>query len=556
VDLHGATDRVSFSAEEAVAWLKQPGVLGGYIVELFRPKADQAPDAIAAIVSKLHTALATLPSGVSVRPFLPTDNAPNFGEPPLTLVVQLLEDAKRKDIRFPLTLSVSTAEPARISANGQHIAPRDLTPAHHQAFLDRLSDQTLVRSVDLPPLVEATPESLAISIPKPAVGQPTPRHAYPIVGIIDGGVAPIPELLPWRAGDAGIVPPADRDERHGTFIAGLVVAGTVLNPHLAGKLEPQGCKYFDLDLFPRRELRDKYLGRDLDFFFDLLDEKIKSAKRDHYVRVFNLSFTMRMPSARFAYTPLADRLDRVARANDVIIVVSAGNLTTTRPPWSKVPADVTTMLATFGTGAQHIMPPGEHLLGLTVGALNPPGVKGHEEDLPTTYTRRGPGVGGARKPDIAHFGGAAGGPAIGNRTGLASFAPGGQCVENCGTSFAAPNIAATLATLDHRLEHAQPREVLLALLTHRAVRAKPLTHPTLRHISREFVGFGLPPVADAILVDAPFAISLIFSETLLHRQKLEFPFAWPAAMANERRMPWPSRVDPCVHPAYRSGSQR
>jgi hypothetical protein len=38
-------------------------------------------------------------------------------------------------------------------------------------------------------------------------------------------------------------------------------------------------------------------------------------------------------------------------------------------------------------------------------------------------------------------------------------------------------------------------------------------------------------VADILLADDPFAISLVFSETLLRKQRLEFPFTWPAAMS-------------------------
>jgi hypothetical protein len=111
--------------------------------------------------------------------------------------------------------------------------------------------------------------------------------------------------------------------------------------------------------------------------------------------------------------------------------------------------------------------------------------------------------------------------------------PKGEHVENCGTSFAAPSVAATVATLDHRLEHAQTREVLLALPVHRAVRAKSLCHSSLRHISREFVGFGLAPPCDALLVDDPFAITLVFNEVLHRRQRLEFPFSWPSGLVGK-----------------------
>jgi len=256
---------------------------------------------------------------------------------------------------------------------------------------------------------------------------------------------------------------------------------------------------------------------------------VKVAKRDYGVRVFNLSFSLGQRTSRLTYSVAADRLDRIARANDVIFVVAAGNLAgISRPPWPEKAEDAATMLAGFGTRDQQITAPSEHILGLTVGAVNPPGMVGHVPLMPTTYTRRGPGVGGARKPDLAHFGGA--NVRGSNQTGLVSLTPTGDAVHNCGTSFAAPLTAATLATLDQRLERQAARETLLALPVHRARRADALNKRPLRHVSREFVGFGMAPSADGILHDEPHSVTLVFSDLLLAKQRLEFGFAWPVSL--------------------------
>jgi len=53
-------------------------------------------------------------------------------------------------------------------------------------------------------------------------------------------------------------------------------------------------------------------------------KKVKVAKRDFGVRVFNLSFRLGARSGRLAYSLTADRLDRMARANDVVFVVASG----------------------------------------------------------------------------------------------------------------------------------------------------------------------------------------------------------------------------------------
>ena len=529
IRLHGAADKVKFSAEEAVRWMHQPNVIGGYIVELFLPDRDIGTEEVDALVAQFRQGLEQLQGGLLVRPFLPSTSTVQFGEPSLALSVQLVSDRRRRLIELPFLVDGRAAEMAEASLpEGMRGVRADLTLARHTELLAFLAEQGIVRSVELPPVLETTPAVGGANLGPAAIGGPAAGVDYPTVAIIDGGVSDTTLLNRWKVGDAGLVPAGDRDESHGTFIAGLVSAASALNPALSGALEPAGCKYFDLDLFPKHELRSHYYP-DIEELFDVLDEKVKVAKRDYRVRVFNLSFSLGQRTSRLAYSVAADRLDRIARTNDVIFVVAAGNLQrNTRPPWPEKPEDAATMLAGFGTQDQQITAPSEHILGLTIGAVNPPGITGHVALMPTTYTRRGPGVGGARKPDLSHIGGAD--VRGSNRTGLVSLTPDGDAVHNCGTSFATPLAAATLATLDQRLERQSARETLLALPVHRARRAEALNKRPLRHVSREFVGFGMAPAADIILNDEPHSVTLVFSDRLLAKQRLDFPFAWPVSL--------------------------
>ena len=530
IRLHETPDRLGFSAEEAVRWMAQPNVIGGYIVELFRPNRGAGFDAVDQLIAQLQQGLQGLSGGMLVRPLLPSVPTARFGEPSLTLSVQLTADPSRRLIDLPFLPDGRSAEMAEatlpVEMRGQRA---DLTVTRHSELLAFLSEQALVRSIELPPVLETAPmhgdsQPMATSVPAPVSGVD-----YPVVAIVDGGVANNAPLGGWKVGDAGLVPPSDRDESHGTFIAGLVSAGGTLNPHLSGEIEAGGCKFYDIDLFPRRDLRSSYYP-DVEELFDVLDEKVKVAKRDFGVRVFNLSFSIGRRSSRLSYSLAADRLDRIARANDVIFVVSAGNLqpVASRPPWPEKAEDAAAMLAGFGSHEQQITAPSDHILGLTVGAINPPGVPGHAASMPTTYTRRGPGVGGARKPDLAHFGGAD--SATSNSTGLLSLNIDGEAVHNCGTSFASPLTAATIATLDQRLAKLASRETLLSLPVHRAKRPDALNRPTLRHVARDFVGFGLTPPADLILNDEPHSVTLVFSDRLLAKQRLDFSFAWPRSL--------------------------
>ena len=254
------------------------------------------------------------------------------------------------------------------------------------------------------------------------------------------------------------------------------------------------------------------------------------AKSDSSVRIFNLSLGSPDTRQGFGYSPFAKAIDDIAIQHDVIFVVSVGNLSSveSRQPWPSDPNEAVQLLARGIIAEDRIVAPSDHLLGLSVGAVNPPGISGHNAGLPTTYTRRGPGVGGARKPDVCHFGGVL--PGSGNRTGLFSLDENGTVFDNCGTSFATPLVASTLSTLNHRLEGSARRETLIALIVHRAERCTPIQHRVLRYVARDFVGFGMTQPADQCLSDNAHSITLVFSEILNRRDELRFEFSWPPSL--------------------------
>lgn len=96
IQLYGATDKVRFSAQEAVAWIRQPNVIGGYIVELFRPNRKGGIGTADGLISRLRNSLQGLGGGLLIRPFLPSVQTTQFGQPSLTLSIQLLEDSRRQ----------------------------------------------------------------------------------------------------------------------------------------------------------------------------------------------------------------------------------------------------------------------------------------------------------------------------------------------------------------------------------------------------------------------------------------------------------------------------
>ena len=522
IRIPGPSDKVSFSAQDAAEWLSRPDTLGGYVVELFRPDMTHNLHPVEDMITGFRQRLEQM--GVVALPLL-SGQSSRSSRSHLTISVQLTRDRDQSFVALPL-VGESQARIASVLASTA-LQRIDDSVDRHQSFLEQMATEPLVRRISLPPLIEVAQLDRSHPV-QPAVLPIPPPHNPPVVGIVDGGVADIPYLAAWRAGGTDPTVPGDRNTAHGTFIAGPVVGASAFNPHIANDLEPRGCSYYDIPLLPREGLLGKYFGMPSEFF-DQLEEEIIRAKAEASVRIFNLSLGSKQVSQDLGYSPFAKALDDMATQHDVIFTVSSGNLRgiESRAPWPLDGDEAVQLLIRGITTNGRITAPAEHLLGLSVGAVNPPGVSGHHAGLPTTYTRRGPGAGGARKPDLSHYGGASSRSA---RTGLTSIASDNKLVENSGTSFAAPLVASSLATINHRLKGKVPRETLIALLIHRAERSKAMYHRALRHVARDFVGFGLPPPAMACLSDSQHSITLVFSETLMDRRELKFLFSWPRSM--------------------------
>src|SRR5262249_43444711 len=140
-------------------------------------------------------------------------------------------------------------------------------------------------------------------------------------------------------------------------------------------------------------------------------------------------------------------------------------------------------------------------------------------------------AGGARKPDLCQIGGVT--RRDGNRSGLFSVGVDGSLVDGSGTSYAAPLVAAVLGALDHRLQGRAARETLLAVPVHYASRPTPMSAKPLRTVARDFVGFGIPPHAEACLTDQPYSITLVFSDVLPPKRELSFVFTWPRSLTTD-----------------------
>jgi hypothetical protein len=525
-ELYSASDRFQFSAEQAIRAFSDPRRGGTYYVELFelipqRSDWDSLDSRLVRLFTSFDLGLRELGTGLEASRLDQTDARSPF------ISIRLLATANAPITPFAVAPGVAI-RPADPEAEQSAV---DLSPTRHARLLNFLRGHPLVRSVRIAPIFRRTAAIPMAARSMPAtVSLPIPQDGkkYPIIGVIDGGIGAC--LSPWVVGKLGFLRLADRDEEHGTFISGLLVAGSALNgPQVC--YEADGCSLIDMDMLPSESSGafTKYFPAGSKDFFEALEDAILRCRLQYEVRVFNLSINADTQASLDFYSYEARKLDAIAQATDIIIVVSAGNVDTARPEWSPSPIQALSDLAVARDDT--IQVPGETIRNISVSALNPPGVSHAIPDAPACYSRRGPGLRSGLKPDFSQYGGAKVDAPIAS-SGLYSVDPFGLVVEHQGTSFATPLVAKIVAALDEKIQGEVSRETLIALLAHYAEVRTPLDDPAFKDISRHLVGFGSPYASDRMLECADHEITLVFAARLMPDKMLRFPFSWPRSLVD------------------------
>lgn len=512
-----ASDKRKFSVREAVEWLANPQSGGSYIVELFEePLARQDWDVLSpyklSLFKSFFNGLEAFGNGlVASRVTSGSGTAVIFG-------VKLEKSSALPVIQlFPSTSSASKAGEKKSV---------DLDTGKHNALLDFLENHPLVKKITLPPIIAQSVTNSSVkkgenfSIPKLKESSD-----YPKMCIVDGGVSDVYEH--WIEDRWGLVSPSDKDENHGTFIAGLAIVGQALNGNAICR-EVDGCKIIDLDILPRPEKYASYFSKPLEFFNEL-EVAVQELIARTGVRIFNFSLNIEEHASTTGYSLPAQILDKIAEENDIIFIISAGNTSPNdvRKEWPKDNFDALKILASSRNDT--IKKPAESCRNISVSALNPPNVDGIVPYALSTYSCRGPGLRVGLKPDLAHVGGCGTShSSLGH--GLLSLDTTGKIIDGCGTSYAAPNVAKTLASLDHAIEGALSRETLIALGIHHAALPDSLSDKNLRNVTKHLVGFGMPNGSEEILNGGPAAITLVFANRAVSGHKMSFKFSWPSSL--------------------------
>lgn len=493
-------DRRKFSAEQAVNWLADPRTGGVYYIETFVSWKSIESRSSEGLKDRGIHALNKFESGLRN----------------LNLSIEVTR-ASDEWINGSIYI---------IKLHNEIEASKEKIMSNHAVLLTFLDTQAVVKTVLLPPVLQAAQVG-GEPTGSPVIAPPTHDLTYPIVGIIDTGVSKFPALEAWSAGSTDYLTEETQDISHGTFIAGLICAADTLNtdPIFA----ESKCRYFDLGLHPTANgAYDYYYPRGFLDFLEQLDAEIPAAKQEG-VRIFNMSLAVTTPIADDGYSIFANILDEIADKHDVLFILPSGNLESdlARDEWPLDTNDALVMLAEYRfPGQDRIYQPADSIRALVVGALDPKTPEGRL--LPSRYSRRGPGPSLGAKPDVAHVGGR-----FDANSGLYSFSPSGDLLQSCGTSFASPLVAKTVAALDHAIEGSVTRETLTALVIHHAEIPSGLEKDALRQISRDFVGAGVPRHATKTLLVEDYEITLVFNGILSGGHELLFQFAWPTSLVDE-----------------------
>ena len=394
----------------------------------------------------------------------------------------------------------------------------DVDDAGKDAFL-RSKD---VRTVDLPPRFQ-----LGIDLLRQPLGSfppvPAPSSTAPVVGVLDSGVASNHPFLANAMGHAESFIATDGPEDqhgHGTMVSGLAVYGDVESASREGRFVPQlrllsGKVLTGANTYDRRLIESQ------------VSEAVELFWRDYGCRVFNVSFgDVRHPYAGGRARSLTAVFDGLARRYGVLFTVAAGNFqggTQGPSDWrSEYPAYLLSDEA-------RVLDPAPALNVLTVGGLaehdvsrmarrfprDPSFQPIARRDQPSPFTRRGPGIGGAIKPEVVEYGGnwevdlrtsgarPGGNSVLGVMSLSRDFAAGGGLFSvDCGTSYAAPRVAHLAARLLSEYPTATANLLRALIVAH--ARVPPSTATVMNGDDKAVLmiaGYGRPNAERTLLSD-------------------------------------------------------
>lgn len=413
--------------------------------------------------------------------------------------------------------------------------------------LHALLDAPAIAGIELPPKPRfntALPRAAGVQDFPPPV---KPTRPGPSVCVVDSGVSTSHPLLAPFVGYAQSIltktGTAADEHGHGTMVGSLAVFGDIFAAYESKNFASQ------VTLFSARVLNDQNTFDDDQLVIHQIKKAIEAFTIEPYsCRVFNLSLGTDRPAPQLRedrQSAWAEALDTLAKDLGVLLVVSAGNyeerLNTTGGLAEEAYKNYPNYL--FEPKAR-LSDPATASIALTVGSL------AHEfnartegddvklaiahKDEPSPFTRTGPGVNDAIKPDLVHYGGNMMlGPAGQDRgsyideevsvLGLHHKSKETLFAFDAGTSFASPRVARLAALAWYRLESLWPEidpedsegptaNLVRALLANSAsipqATKDRLKDSTVKDAVRKAVGYGIPD-EERVLGSTPKRVTLV-----------------------------------------------
>ena len=349
-----------------------------------------------------------------------------------------------------------------------------------QEQLDVLATMDGVISVKRMPYVELSlsPEPYNTEL---GVKEPVENEEYPVVGLLDSGVADIPHLRPWLVGENRNVADLDDEDidfSHGTAVAGIMTYGDDL---LRKKVT--GCSPVKIVSNIINTDRHKMCISEKESIMHIRT----AIEQNPDIKVWNLSQGSDQMISDDCFSEYAMALDFLQKQYRILICKSAGNISVEFP-------------------GKRLTNGADSVRSLVVGSIADSTNAYYKDEAKigqrSPFSRIGPGPEFLTKPDLVHYGGNA-------HTGVDSFSIYGyQGAAYMGTSFSTPRVTSLAANLASRLNRPFDPILIKALLIHSA------DYPNLEGMERndllKELGHGLPHNIDTILNNDPDAFTMIF----------------------------------------------
>lgn len=331
---------------------------------------------------------------------------------------------------------------------------------------------------------------------------------YQTVGVLDTGVEPIGHLSPWLLEDEHMNYPEEyADRSHGTAVAGIIEYSDDLNG--TDICSTDGVKLFSALVYPSQTIYPE----------DLVENVREAVERNQQIKIWNMSLGEDDESELDSFSEFGMALDNIQDENNVLIIKSAGNCRSFEK----------------GLPKQRISKSADSIRAITVGSIaqSKQGYDYAEKNMPSPFTRIGPGPASIIKPELVFYGGNSGmhnGRRIDH--GMRTFDLCDDDVRHPGTSFSTPAVTRIVSDLACLMQEEFDPLLLKALTIHSAKYPAGIQMKMSEKINQ--MGFGVPAKAHDILYNSSDEITLILRDSLEKGSFIEmFNFPFPTSMVDE-----------------------